>query len=94
MSNETSAIFQEIKDFIGFTDEDVASLQAIAPIFAAHGAAITDMFYVKLARDPEQRKLIEGRVDALKRTHNRWMSGAVRRRVRRGATSTTAGGSA
>ena len=74
MSNETSAIFQEIKDFIGFTDEDIASLQAIAPIFAAHGAAITDMFYLKLARDPEQNKLIEGRVDALKRTHNRWMS--------------------
>jgi len=73
MSNEMSAIFQEIKDFIGFTDDDVVSLREIAPIFAVHGAAITDMFYVKLARDPEQSKLIEGRVDTLKRTHNRWM---------------------
>ena len=42
MSNETSAIFQEIKDFIGFTDEDIASLQAIAPIFAAPGAEQAD----------------------------------------------------
>ncbi|MBK7827387.1 protoglobin domain-containing protein [Nannocystis sp.] len=72
--NETNAVFQEIKTFIGFTDVDVAALQAIAPIFAAHGAAITDLFYVKLERDPEQSKLIEGRVEALKRTHNRWMA--------------------
>ena len=72
--SETHAIFQEIKDFIGFTDDDVASLRTLAPIFAAHGATITDLFYVKLARDPEQSRLIEGRVDALKRTHNRWMA--------------------
>ena len=72
--NETHAVFQEIKEFIGFGDGDVASLQAIAPVFAVHGAAITDAFYVKLGADPEQSKLIEGRVDALKRTHNRWMA--------------------
>jgi len=72
--NETSAVFQEIKTFIGFTEVDVAALRAIAPIFAARGAELTDLFYVKLERDPEQSKLIEGRVDALKRTHNRWMA--------------------
>ena len=62
------------KDFIGFTEVDVASLRAIAPIFAAHGSAITDAFYAKLGADPEQSKLIEGRVDALKRTHHRWLA--------------------
>jgi Protoglobin len=72
--SDTTAVFQEIKNFIGFTDDDVASLKAMAPIFAAKGGAITDLFYVKLAADPEQSKLIEGRVEALKRTHNRWMS--------------------
>lgn len=72
--SETSEIFQEIKNFIGFTDRDVEALRSIAPIFAADGAAITDLFYVKLARDPEQKALIEGRVEALKRTHNRWMA--------------------
>ena len=65
--SETNEIFQDIKTFIGFTDDDVASLRAMAPIFATHGAAITDLFYVKLAGDPGQSKLIEGRVDALKR---------------------------
>lgn len=72
--NETNEIFREIKDFIGFTDRDVEALRAIAPIFAANGAAITDLFYAKLARDPEQNAMIEGRVDALKLTHNRWMT--------------------
>ena len=72
--SETSSIFQEIKDFIGFTEVDVANLRAMAPIFAVHGTAITDAFYVKLAADPEQSKLIEGRVDALKRTHHRWLA--------------------
>jgi Protoglobin len=72
--SETNAVFQELKNFIGFTDDDVAALKAMAPIFAVKGAAITDLFYVKLAADPEQNKLIEGRVEALKRTHNRWMS--------------------
>ena len=71
---ETNAIFQEIKDFIGFTEDDVAALRTLAPIFATHGAAITDLFYVKLAADPEQSKLIEGRVESLKKTHNKWMS--------------------
>lgn len=72
--SETNEIFQEIKDFIGFTDRDVDALRSIAPIFAADGAAITDLFYAKLTGDPEQNALIEGRVEALKRTHNRWMA--------------------
>lgn len=38
---------------------------------------ITDAFYVKLGADPEQSRLIEGRVDARKRTHNRWWVEAV-----------------
>jgi hypothetical protein len=71
--NEKAAIFQEIKAFIGFDDDAVAALKTLAPVFATHGAALTDQFYVKLAQDPEQSRLIEGRVDMLKQTHNRWM---------------------
>lgn len=73
-TTDSSAIFDEIKNFIGFGDDDVAALKSLAPVFAARGAALTDAFYVKLASNPEQNRLIEGRVDALKRTHNRWMS--------------------
>ncbi len=71
---EAQSVFQEIKNFIGFEATDVESLKTLAPLFASHGAAITDLFYAKLEKDPEQSKLIAGRVDALKRTHLRWMS--------------------
>lgn len=72
--NDTPAIFREIKEFIGFTDADADALRALAPVFAAHGAAITDQFYQRLAANPEQARMVEGRVDSLKRTHNRWMA--------------------
>ncbi len=71
---DNPALFREIKEFIGFTDADADALRALAPVFAAHGAAITDQFYQRLAANPEQARMIEGRVDALKRTHNRWMT--------------------
>mgnify|MGYP002777857714 CR=1 FL=1 len=70
---ETNDIFRQIKEFIGFTDDDAVALKALAPVFATHGAKITDAFYAKLAKDPDQNKLIEGRVDQLKATHHRWM---------------------
>ncbi len=71
--NEQNETFRQIKDFIGFTDADAATLKTLAPVFAARGGAITDAFYVKLSHDPEQNRLIEGRVDQLKATHHRWM---------------------
>jgi hypothetical protein len=72
--SETSEIFEEIKRFIGFDADDVEALRGLAPLFAAHGARITDAFYAKLARDPEQSRLIEGRVESLKQTHLRWLA--------------------
>lgn len=71
--NTNTTLFTELKDFVGFDDADAANLRELAPIFAEHGAAITDAFYEKLARTAETAQLIEGRVDALRRTHLRWM---------------------
>ncbi len=71
---EMTDIFEEIKRFIGFDADDAAALQALAPVFVVHGPGITDAFYVKLARDPEQNRLIAGRVDSLKQTHLRWLA--------------------
>lgn len=67
-------IYDELKGFLDFGDQDAARLQALGPIFAKHGASITDDFYVVLGKNPETAKLIEGRVDALKATHARWMA--------------------
>ncbi len=72
MQNKTD-IFTELKDFLEFGDEDVENLKALAPIFAVHGAAITDLFYERLRNVPETAALIEGRVDSLKKTHGIWL---------------------
>lgn len=71
--NSNSSLFEELKKFIGFTDEDAANLRELGPIFAEHGAAITDAFYARLADTADTAPLIEGRVDQLKRTHMKWM---------------------
>jgi len=68
------ADFESMKDFINFDDNDVANLVALGPVFAKHGPAITDAFYDNLRRFGDTARLIEGRVDALKATHHRWMS--------------------
>lgn len=66
-------VFTELKRFLDFGDQDAENLRLLAPVFATHGAAITDAFYEKLAGVPETARLIEGRVSALKATHARWM---------------------
>ncbi len=68
-----SSVFADLKSFIDFGDEDVENLKSLRPIFAEHGAGLTDRFYEKIAAVPETAALIEGRVEALKETHGRWM---------------------
>ena len=65
--------FDELKAFLRFDEADAAHLRSLAPIFAQHGAGITDRFYLLLGEFPETAGLIEGRVDQLKQTHARWM---------------------
>lgn len=74
MTDQRQRFFQ-MKEFVGFGAEDATNLRTLAPLFEAHGGAITDRFYERLAANPETAALITGRVDRLKATHARWMSG-------------------
>lgn len=65
--------YEEMKRFLDFGEADAANLKAMAPVFAKHGGRITDSFYDTLGGFPITAKLIEGRVDALRATHARWM---------------------
>jgi len=67
--------FETMKRFVGFTGQDADNLRSLGAVFAKHGPAITDRFYATLGEYPETAAMIEGRVDALKQTHARWMSG-------------------
>ncbi|MEL6349539.1 MAG: protoglobin domain-containing protein [Myxococcota bacterium] len=66
-------IYEEMKRFNNFDDQDVDNLKSLGPVFDKHGAAITDAFYEQLGQFEETAKLLEGRVDSLKATHKRWM---------------------
>lgn len=67
------AVFETMKGFVTFGPADVENLVRLRPVLEKHGSAITDRFYLRLAENPETAAFIEGRVDALKRTHHRWM---------------------
>lgn len=70
---DTAALMPVLQHHLGFDAADAARLRELAPLFAAHGPALTDRFYARLHEDPEQAGLIAGRVDALKQTHLRWL---------------------
>ncbi len=71
---ETLALYHALQDFVGFTAADAVNLRELAPLFARHGAALTDAFYARLAANPETAAIIAGRVDALKQTHATWLA--------------------
>ena len=73
--SDRSDTFHEMKTFLRFDETDVANLVSLGPIFAKHGAAITDSFYELLGHFPQTAGLIEGRVNVLKATHHQWMAG-------------------
>lgn len=71
----TQIIFDQMKSFVNFGEEDARNLVAMGPLMANHQADITDYFYEVLARYPETSKFLEGQVERLKKTHAAWFSG-------------------
>lgn len=70
----TSQEFEALKRFVEFSDADAQNLISLAPIVERHGPAITDHFYDTLGTVEETAKVIAGRVDALKKTHRRYLA--------------------
>lgn len=67
-------VFNEMKSFIDFNEKDAQNLVALQDTFAKHGPKITDNFYEVLGKYDTTAAFLEGRVEALKATHARWMS--------------------
>jgi len=74
---EANEIFEQLKTFVEFSEEDAKTLATIAPWVDAHGPQITDVFYEMIQSTPSIAKFIEGRVDELKKTHLKWMKELV-----------------
>ena len=70
---EPAEIFQQIKTFLGFGEEDAKTLRGIQAWVEAHGPKITDTFYATIGETSDLAAFIEGRVEHLKKTHIQWM---------------------
>ncbi|MCA9539298.1 MAG: hypothetical protein KC620_10455 [Myxococcales bacterium] len=65
--------FERLKAFVEFSAEDAANLASLKSVVEARGPQITDHFYNTLGALEATAKIIEGRVDALKKTHHRYL---------------------
>lgn len=70
---DLQAVFNQLKAFVGFTEEDERCLVSLQPWIEAHGREITDTFYERIAETPDLAPYIGGKLDHLKQTHFEWM---------------------
>ncbi|MBV0933915.1 protoglobin domain-containing protein [Marinobacterium weihaiense] len=69
-----SFLCEQAKAYSGFEPEDAAILAQEADRLIPHLGAVTDSFYTELQTIPEAQPFLEGRVDALKKTHASWLA--------------------
>lgn len=68
--------YQELQQYVGWTEEDARRVQAIAPILESHLKSLIDDFYEEIDRHGETRKVITGgaeQIQRLKGTLLRWL---------------------
>ncbi|GAA0698668.1 hypothetical protein GCM10009104_29020 [Marinobacterium maritimum] len=68
-----SQLNQQAKQFSGFDTEDEQVLAGAHSLLVAELDAVTEAFYEELGRIEEAQPFLEGRLDALKATHRRWL---------------------
>ncbi len=61
------------KQFTGLTVESESILIGLSELIKPHLPAVTDSFYNVLQDIPKAQPFLEGRIDALKQTHIRWL---------------------
>jgi two-component system, NtrC family, sensor histidine kinase HydH len=76
-----SDYFQSLKDYVGFTDDSSALLQAAYAQVAPHVAVIIDDFYDTIEAHPGARQAITGgqaQIERLKQSLRRWLEDLFR----------------
>jgi signal transduction histidine kinase len=92
-----TSLLTEIKDYVGFTDEDSASLRGFLPVAEPHLERIAGRFYDAIERHAGASRVLSGpeQIERLKRTLVEWMRSGLegphdeafrRRRARIGRT--------
>ncbi len=69
---------EEINTFITvsrFSEEDAECLELLSPIIVPALPELTEKFYAQLLQSDDMRPYLEGRLEALKATHLKWLEG-------------------
>lgn len=69
--------FLEIKQYMHFSEEDVAVLKKLGPIMQPHLKEMAERFYAEIPKHPEAFKVFSGQeqIDRLKQSLQRWGAG-------------------
>jgi signal transduction histidine kinase len=68
--------YRELQQYVGWTDENAARVQALYPLVEAHFAELVDDFYEEIQRHPRALKVITGgaaQIERLKGTLIGWL---------------------
>lgn len=75
MTNSRESFLEEMKRYVGFTDEDARALAAVAPVMEPYLPAMADRFYGQVVLHPDALRVITGgqaQLDRLKVTLQGW----------------------
>lgn len=72
VSQESYAVYEELKSLLKFSEQDVQNLVELRGLIESSIPTITDQFYEVLQSHGATATFIEGRVDQLKKTHISW----------------------
>lgn len=64
---------QQAKLFAGFEQDDETLLNAVCAELVPHLDQVTEAFYAELMQIEEAKPFLDGRLDALKATHRKWL---------------------
>jgi two-component system, NtrC family, sensor kinase len=68
--------YQELQQYVGWTDDDARRVAAVAPLLEPCLTALIDDFYAEIERHPDARKVITGgtaQIERLKGTLRGWL---------------------
>jgi signal transduction histidine kinase/CheY-like chemotaxis protein len=80
VARKPETFFEEMKRYVGFTEEDALLLKAAGPLLEPYLPAMADRFYEQTARHPEAAKVFGGggeEISRLKQTLKAWARGLV-----------------
>jgi hypothetical protein len=70
---DMSALCAYSKQFTGLGEAENAVLHQVYPEVSSRLQEVTDIFYARLQTIPKTAPFLEGRIDALKKTHAAWL---------------------